>query len=184
MALNNVPRSGQSLNATRNSINENFSGIDTGFAVDHVAFTAGGTTGKHNQITFTDLGAAQGATVGNELLLYNNAAALFLQNSSNDNFNVTGATNAQADGHMFTWSGHVIRWGEVTATGATTVAFPTAFGTTPTTVMLTVSAASTPNRVFWNPATSTAANLGVTVTAADGTTSATATFYFWAFGAR
>ena len=192
----NIPAATDKLSVSQADLQGNFQAIDdgnatpgVGFAFDHVTLTAVSDVGKHKKITFPALSgatltAAQAATTGNELRLYNNSAVLYLNNSSGDNFNVTGATNSQANGFMYTWSGHVIRWGELTATGTTTVSFPTAFGATPTNVQLTVGKDSAPNRVFWDPSTTTASVLGVKVTAADGTTSATATFYFWAFGAR
>jgi len=192
----NIPAATDKLSVSQGDIQGNFGAIDDGnatpgigFAFDHVTLAAVSNVGKHKKVTFPSLSgatltAAEAATSGNELRIYNNSGAIYLNNNSADNFNVTGATNSQTNGFMYTWSGHVIRWGELTATGTTTVSFPTAFGATPTTVMLTVAADSAPNRVFWNPGSTTSSVLGVKVTAADGTTSATATFYFWAFGAR
>ncbi len=51
MALNNVPLSGQTLNATRVPINQNFSVIDTAFQVDHVDYNISGQ-GQHNKVSF------------------------------------------------------------------------------------------------------------------------------------
>jgi len=51
MALNNVPLAGQTLNATRVPINQNFSVIDTAFAVDHVDYNIAGQ-GQHKQVSF------------------------------------------------------------------------------------------------------------------------------------
>lgn len=187
MAYTIIPNATDKPSTSQQQIKDNFSDIQTVIGVDHVTFTgASADQGKHNQITFANLGAAQPATTGSQRLLYNNGGELFLQNSSDDNFNVTQANNSQANGFMFTWSGHVIRWGKMTATGNATPNFPTAFGATPTHVQITVAAESAPNRVFWDQdgAKTTATTLGVKVTKADGTTSATATFFFWAFGAR
>jgi len=51
MALNDVPLAGQTLNVSRVPINQNFSVIDTTFAVDHVAYNVSGQ-GQHNKISF------------------------------------------------------------------------------------------------------------------------------------
>ena len=51
MALNNVPLSGQTLSITRVPINQNFSTIDTAFAVDHVDYNITGQ-GQHNKVSF------------------------------------------------------------------------------------------------------------------------------------
>lgn len=51
MALNNVPLSGQTLSITRVPINQNFSTIDTAFAVDHVDYNIAGQ-GQHNKVSF------------------------------------------------------------------------------------------------------------------------------------
>lgn len=51
MALNNVPLSGQTLSVTRVPINQNFSVIDTAFAVDHVDYNISGQ-GRHNKVSF------------------------------------------------------------------------------------------------------------------------------------
>ncbi len=51
MALNNVPLSGQTLGVTRIPINQNFSVIDTAFAVDHVDYNIAGQ-GQHNKVSF------------------------------------------------------------------------------------------------------------------------------------
>lgn len=51
MALNNVPLAGQTLSVTRVPINQNFSVIDTAFAVDHVGYNTSGQ-GQHNKVSF------------------------------------------------------------------------------------------------------------------------------------
>jgi hypothetical protein len=51
MALNNVPLTGQTLNATRVPINQNFSVIDTAFQVDHIDYNIAGQ-GQHNKVSF------------------------------------------------------------------------------------------------------------------------------------
>jgi len=51
MALNDVPLSGQTLNTSRVPINQNFSVIDTAFAVDHVPYNIAGQ-GQHNKVSF------------------------------------------------------------------------------------------------------------------------------------
>ena len=51
MALNYVPLSGQTLGVTRVPINQNFSVIDTAFAVDHVDYNVSGQ-GQHNKVSF------------------------------------------------------------------------------------------------------------------------------------
>lgn len=180
MALNNVPLTGQTLNTTRDAIRDNFAVINTAFEIDHVTY-GDPDQGKHNQITFTDLGGAQPATAGQQLLLYNNNAQLFLQNNSNDNIPVTQATINALNGFYNLWSGHKIRFGQLTATGSTTVAWPTPFSGTPSVVQLTVDSTSSPNLVYWNMATTTAAVLGVKVVTPSNA-AATATFYFWALG--
>lgn len=74
MALNDVPLSGQTLAATRNPINQNFSLINTAFLVDHVEYNISGA-GKHNKITFPVQAGAPTYAAGEEGLYnlsYNN----------------------------------------------------------------------------------------------------------------
>jgi hypothetical protein len=51
MALNDVPLAGQTLNVSRVPIQQNFSVIDTTFAVDHVDYNISGQ-GQHNKVSF------------------------------------------------------------------------------------------------------------------------------------
>ena len=68
MALNVVPVAGQTLNASQPLIAANFANIDTGFAIEHVAFNLGGQ-GKHKTATFP-AAAAPGAVAATEVGLY------------------------------------------------------------------------------------------------------------------
>lgn len=68
--LNNVPVTLQSLAASRDLINTNFSVIDTAFSVNHVQYNDGsGGQGKHNLVTFT-LQSAVPAIAINEMILF------------------------------------------------------------------------------------------------------------------
>lgn len=67
MALINVPLTGQDLNTTRVPINTNFATISTAFEVDHVAYNnSSPTQGKHNKVTFPQLGAPATFAAGEE----------------------------------------------------------------------------------------------------------------------
>src|SRR5690242_15107106 len=92
MALNNVPLPGQNLLVTRNPINQNFSVLDTTFAVDHVTYNLSGG-GKHNKVTFPVQNPAPTFT-GGDLGLY-----AFLNPGTGKNelyiHKVTGATTAE-----------------------------------------------------------------------------------------
>lgn len=58
MALTILPNAGQKLGQTRAAIRQNFSDINTGFAVNHNALNSGAGSGKHKNVTFPVQAAA------------------------------------------------------------------------------------------------------------------------------
>lgn len=118
MALNDVPKSGQTLNATRSPINNNFLGIDAGFSVDHEALTTptvSGDAGKHKKVTLTQQGSTP--TVGaTESGVYTKAVSgspeLFIKTGSDSEINITGATKSD-NGITILPSGLTLIWGTI-----------------------------------------------------------------------
>ena len=154
MALNDVPKSGQTLNQTRSPIENNFLGIDASFSVDHEAMTvptASGDAGKHKKVTFTQQGsdATTGAT---ELALYTKAVSsdphLFVRKKSNGTaVDLTLVTDGSASAVVtktFTMPNYLVtKVGYTTGSKLvidteTTVTFPASFTTTCHSVVATV----------------------------------------------
>ncbi len=138
MALNPVPLSGQTLNATRQPIANNFTAINDGFLVDHVELSVpqAGDAGRHKKVTLTQHSNASGdrpAVTTNGFVLYD-----AIPNVANDaRFPITLATpeinvirdgtniiipftaSDQVDeGWTYLPSGLLIKWGYVVGSGA------------------------------------------------------------------
>ncbi len=129
MALNNLPLTGQSLGVTRVPINQNFAVIDAAFSVDHVDFNLT-NQGKHNQVTMP-VQAASPATLASEVALFSRTSPLtgvpemaWRRQSNGSVIEFTGALLASS-GWSYMPSGLLIKWGHTSATGLTTVTFPT-----------------------------------------------------------
>jgi len=129
MALNNVPLTGQSLGVTRVPINQNFSVIDAAFLVDHVDYNVSGQ-GKHNQVTMPVSGSAP-TTLGGEAALFSQTSSLtgnpemaWRRQSNGSVVEFTSGTFA-TPGWTRLPSGILLKWGQTTGTGLTTVTFPT-----------------------------------------------------------
>lgn len=124
MALNDVPKSGQTLNATRSPINNNFLGIDAGFSVDHEALTTptvSGNAGKHKKVTLTQQGSTP--TVGaTEAGVYtkdvSGSPELFIKTGSDSEIDITSSITGASAGECTLPSGVKLKWGSGT-TGAT-----------------------------------------------------------------
>lgn len=166
MALNLVPTAGQTLLQTRDPIYNNFSFINTQYAVDHVAFNSGGDSGKHNQITFPT-GASIATPSATELVLYNATNAttarseIYLRRNSGSDlpFTATKTTNPSAglyDGYTYLPSGLLIKYGifQVSGTGSGVYTYTSAvgFSAAPYCVQLTISGGtgSNSNRIVLN----------------------------------
>lgn len=129
MALNNVPLTGQSLGVTRVPINQNFSVIDTAFLVDHVEYNISGQ-GKHKQVTMPVSGSSP-ATSSGEVALFSRTSSLtgvpemaWIRQSSGTVTEFTSGTLA-TPGWTRLPSGVLLKWGQTTGTGLTTVTFST-----------------------------------------------------------
>lgn len=125
MALNNVPLAGQSLSVTRNPINQNFSTINTGFAVDHIEYNLA-NQGMHKFIEFPTAGTP--GVVAGKLDLYpklNNAGnfqsgrnEVFVQPAGaiggllGGAFAMTAAL-PNANGWAYLPSGLILQWGTI-----------------------------------------------------------------------
>lgn len=127
MALNNVPVAGQSLGASRDLINQNFSVIDTAFTVNHVAYNDGsGLQGKHKFVQFPVQAAIPSLTAG-DITLYNKLpASPYPQTGVNELFIVkaNGTTTpitaraASTNGWSYLPSGILLKWGTTTSINA------------------------------------------------------------------
>ncbi len=136
MALNNVPVPGQSLGASRDLINQNFSVINTAFAVNHVPYNDGsGNQGKHNLVTFPVQSPAPSFAAGEEGL-YNLLNATTAKNelyvhkqtsASTADIPMTASILSQsvpasgAAGWTMLPSGILMRWENFSGNGLTTV---------------------------------------------------------------
>lgn len=84
-----IPSSGQSIPAQdRSLISENFTQLNTQFAIDHTAFDSGSNNGYHKKTTLIQQGSAPSA-ISNAMLLYTKLvgsvnAELFGRRASND----------------------------------------------------------------------------------------------------
>lgn len=128
MALNNVPLSGQSLGVTRVPINQNFSVIDNDFAVDHVAYNTTGE-GKHKQVTMPVQSPAPASAAGEGVLFTQTSSLTGVPEMAfrrQSNGSVTEFTSGilATPGWTRLPSGVLLKWGQTTATGLTTVTFP------------------------------------------------------------
>ena len=190
--LNNVPRSGQNLDETREDIRQNFSTIDTAFSVDHVSYNDVSTNqGKHNKVTLPALTGTftAGAT---ENVLFSNGTDVFIARNNQTQATAMNVTKkvSGANGYFKLLNGVTVKYGQLTATGSTTIAFPSgggipAFTGTPFFVQLTrvvPNNALVPARLIsWNTNNTTDTDLAVVITDASGAP-AQATFTFLAFG--
>lgn len=124
MALNNVPVPGQSLGASRDLINQNFSVIDTAFTVNHVPYNDGsGLQGKHKVVQFPVQSAIPSLTVG-DITMYNKLpASPYPQTGVNELFIVKAdgtttpitARAASTNGWSYLPSGILLKWGTTTS---------------------------------------------------------------------
>jgi hypothetical protein len=124
MAVYNVPLSGQTLQNTRASINDNFNNTDTAFTENHVPINTGPNSGKHNLVTMPAQAADPG-TLDNEMALYTKLVGgepqLFLQPfSSGTPLNLTSAAFA-LPGYTVFPSGMMLIFGNATIPANTAV---------------------------------------------------------------
>lgn len=133
MALNNVPVSLQSLNASKPLINQNFLTINAAFLIDHVEYNLP-DQGKHKQVMFTQQ-AADPATGVTEGAIYAKVGTGGVNNlfyrpySSGTPVEFTYANKANP-GYAWLPSGLLIQWVTAGIAGANaTVALPIAFPT-------------------------------------------------------
>ena len=125
--LNNVPLTGQTLNQTRNPINQNFSVIDTAFSVDHVPYNEpSGNQGQHNKVTFPVQSPAPNFPAG-DLGLFNatfpptSVNELFVRKDSGTAYPMTSSNNSSVNGWTYLPSGLLLQWGVSTVTTFTVV---------------------------------------------------------------
>jgi hypothetical protein len=143
--LNDVPLAGQTLNATRADINDNFNVISNAFAVDHVNYNAAGQ-GKHKKVTFPVQGATPSPIDAGDNVLYS-----FLYPTTNKNeLYVHKQTSAGTANIPFTasilsestpilatpgWtylpSGILLRWDYISGNGSSIITLPTGIGGCP-----------------------------------------------------
>lgn len=127
MALIDVPLPGQTLAASRPSVQSNFAAIRAGFVVDHVDYAIA-NQGKHNQITLP-IQDADPATAAGDMALYSLVSAITgIQELSVRRPAAGDIYEFTASG--LTWtrlpSGILLKWGGGVANGLTTVTFPVA----------------------------------------------------------
>lgn len=128
--LNNVPLPGQSLVATRDLINQNWTTIDTAFQVDHVEYTsANPVQGKHNKVSFPLQSAVPGV-VATEAMLYNHLDTfsslnqLFVRRPNGGSDIPMTAAALTIPGWSYLPSGLILQWGQSTITSNITTPIP------------------------------------------------------------
>lgn len=130
-----VPNSGQSLDATRDSIRINFTTLNNVFAVDHEAYGSP-NEGNHKKVTLQVQSPAP-AFVAGTVNLYN---ALYAGSGRNELFirsdgtspavPISARPNGTATGYAFLPSGLLIQWSQTQnapANATTLIMFPLAY---------------------------------------------------------
>ena len=138
-----VPRSGQSLDGTRDTIRTNFQQIDIVNSVNHVAFN-NADKGKHKFLQMPEQSSAP-ATAINEAALYTKQGPLgttqlyFRNENSGDEEQITGGLKS-ANGYAYLSPGILMQWGTNTAPSGNggPFSFPVAFSTAPYSLVVTI----------------------------------------------
>lgn len=126
----NIPQPTDKMKDSQNDILGNFQAIKTGFDINHYAFDSS-NEGKHMYVSLPEQSAGP-TTAANEVAIYSKestlttVAELFVRKeSSGDEIEFTSSLQA-ADGWSYLPSGILIKWGDETTIGASTITFPTA----------------------------------------------------------
>lgn len=185
----NKPQANDKLKNSQADLLGNFQALKTLIDINHETFGSA-DEGKHKFVTFPPQSSDPGV-LGSDFYLYSKtvsgATNMYLQKSNGTPTNLTGYLLSATKGYYMLPSGFLVKFGQLTATGTTTVNFPTdpaipVFGGQPQHVQITVDAATSGTRVvYWNQGSTTNLVLGVKVLDAAGA-AATATFYFFAIG--
>ena len=152
--LNNIPQPTNIL-ATQSQpqILENFSQLDTQFAIDHTAFSVGGAdAGKHKHVTLPEQGLADPDPGANEVSVYSKEGTyggttesiLYVQKESAGTvIALTGQDPIiNNNGSTFLAGGMILKWGfSAATTGGTVVNFASAFPTNCYEVIVTTQTA-------------------------------------------
>lgn len=129
MAYQLIPQPTDTLNQSQADILENFTQIQTGFALNHIDFDNGSETGKHKFIQMPQQTSAP-TTNMTEMALYTKDVSgtpqLFLKTSNNLNeYNISGLNApTTSEGWTILPSGLRLVWGSFTANGSTPAVFP------------------------------------------------------------
>jgi len=126
---NNIPQPTDALSQSQSDILNNFAAIQTLIDVNHVDF-ASADQGKHKFVTFPVQGAAPAINAG-EIGLYNALSTktakdeLYLINSTGGTVPLTESQQvAGSPGWAYLPSGVLLKWGNSSATGLSTITFP------------------------------------------------------------
>lgn len=188
MALTYVPTSGQSLNATRDLIYNNFVNIEAGFDVDHGGYNNGSVTGLHNKVSLSTLTAAPtftsmnglyslpvtyGGGTYNEVYVHKQRVSGYVDIPFTQSILSASSPSSGEAGWTYLPSGIILNWGTgiSNSSGVGSVTFSKAFGTAVLNVQFTIYTSSTPatSEIFWTGATTSTASC---LTAVNGTIAA------------
>lgn len=181
MPLNIIPQSGQSLDETRDPIRDNFSYINNGFLVDHVAFNNGANSGKHQAVHLVNQQVAPAAptTAAGECAIYAapslvapNAPAIYIKGESStaaeDGIEITYALKANP-GWTQLPSGIIMQWGNPTiSSGGTTTNFARTFPTACLIVNVTSANTGSDIKVWSNVSAKSTTGFTVRLRGANG----------------
>ena len=176
MALNDVPLAGQTLAVTRAPINQNFTTINTAFAVNHVEYGLG-DQGKHKFLQFPQQAAAP-TTSPTELALYVKGVAgnpqMFMRRHTDGTEIDFTSYEAGPPGWLRLPNGLLVKWGISAAVSNTgTFAMPVSatipvFGSAPFMVYMTLEfngSSFNATAALWDQLTTTNTVIGYSVRA-------------------
>ena len=160
-----IPATGQSLGETRGPILQNFSDINTAFAVNHTSMEDS-NDGKHLFLQMPEQTTPFPTTAVDEGALYTKvstadtpiATLFWRQENSGTEIQMTGVDPVSAvSGHTFLPGGLMMQWATETATGgapgSTLITFPVPFGAAPYSIVVTLTAFISANVVSLYPNT-------------------------------
>lgn len=180
-----IPLSTDLLSASQQPIEDNFTQLNTQFAVDHVAFNTGSANGNghHKQVTF-DAPPTPPSPTGTISAIYPKAVSaiqqLFFKNASTD-YQLTGltiSTSGSNRGLTTPW-GIVINWGSANVggggpTSGTSITFAVPF---PSSADSCIATGANNNATHANVTVQNLSTSGVTLYSANNNT-----VYYFAIG--
>jgi hypothetical protein len=187
----NIPASIDIISASQSDLQNNFTALNTQYAVDHVTFTAASDNGKHKKSTYIEQGADP-TTAANEGAIYSKESSLtsdtqlfFRRESNGTAIEMTGLL-AATNGWTRLPSGILLKWGTDSKSGNATVTFPNpanipAFNNIYQVLLTVEDSSGTPNSFVYLKSISTT-SFDVNAVQRTATSSSTATFRYLAIG--